>query len=612
MNPIHSSLSRPHDIADELRDFTAGPRLLLIGGFAIIVGVVSAFVAKALLALIGFFTNLFFFQRVSTDLVTPDAFHLGPWVILIPVIGALIVGVMARYGSDRIRGHGIPEAIEAILINGSRVDPKVALLKPLSSAISIGSGGPFGAEGPIIMTGGAIGSLIAQFLHLTSAERKTLLVAGAAAGMSATFGAPMASVLLAVELLLFEWKPRSVIPVALASVTAAVVRRYIIAVGPLFPVAPHPPSIGPAGVLGCVLAGLLAGGLSVLLTQAVYASEDAFEHVPIHWMWWPAIGGLVIGIGGWLFPPALGVGYDVIGQLLQSENVGSHLILGILFVKSVIWAVSLGSGTSGGVLAPLLMMGGALGGVEAWFLPAEGAGFWPLVSMGAVLGGTMRSPFTAVVFAVELTHDVDMLLPLLVAATIAHGFTVLVMKRSILTEKIARRGYHVSREYSIDPLEILFVREVMRTSVVALPASAPHHVVRERLRDPGRRRQRLYPVVDEEQVLVGVVTRGDLRSFTAPPGTDADEPLASSVKTEPTVAFPDESLRMIAYRMAETGLTELPVVDRQRRLVGMIGLAELLKARSLNLDAEQRRERIFVTRVALPFGGRRSRDASAT
>ena len=605
MNPIHSSTPRPRDIADELRDFSAGPRLLLIGGFAIIVGVVSAFVAEALLALIGLFTNLFFFQRVSTELVTPDAAHLGPWVILIPVIGALIIGVMARYGSDRIRGHGIPEAIEAILINGSRVDPKVALLKPLSSAISIGSGGPFGAEGPIIMTGGAIGSLIAQFLHLTSAERKTLLVAGAAAGMSATFGAPMASVLLAVELLLFEWKPRSVIPVALASVTAAVMRRYIIAVGPLFPVAAHPSFIGPTGVLGCVLAGLLAGGLSVLLTQAVYASEDAFEHLPIHWMWWPAIGGLVIGIGGWLFPPALGVGYDVIGQLLQSEDVGSRLILGILVVKSIIWAVSLGSGTSGGVLAPLLMMGGALGGVEAWFLPAEGAGFWPLVSMGAVLGGTMRSPFTAVVFAVELTHDVNMLLPLLVAATIAHGFTVLVMKRSILTEKIARRGYHVSREYSIDPLEILFVREVMRTSVVALPAGAPYSVVHDALRDQGRRRQRLYPVVDEEKALVGVVTRGGLRSFTAPPGAHSDETLASRVKTKATVAFPDESLRMIVYRMAETGLTELPVVDRQRRLVGMIGLAELLKARSLNLDAEQRRERIFETRVALPFGGRR-------
>jgi CBS domain-containing protein len=327
-------------------------------------------------------------------------------------------------------------------------------------------------------------------------------------------------------------------------------------------------------------------------------------------MWWPAIGGLVFGIGGWIFPPALGVGYDVIGQLLQSDAPGSHLVLGILTVKSIIWAVSLGSGTSGGVLAPLLMIGGALGGVEAWFLPDEGAGFWPLVSMGAVLGGTMRSPFTAVVFAVELTHDVNMLLPLLAAATVAHGFTVLVLKRSILTEKIARRGYHVSREYSIDPLEILFVREVMRTSVVAIPASAPYHAVQHALGDRIRRRQRLYPVVDETQTLVGVVTGRDLQSLVATEATGLDAPLASILKTGATVAFPDESLRMIVYRMAETGITEFPVVDRQRRIVGMIGLGELLKARALNLDAEQRRERVFGTRVALPFGRKGPRDAS--
>src|SRR6187401_1548150 len=249
----------------------------MIAAFAIGIGVVSAYVALGLLTLIGFFTNLFFFQRFSTALVTPEAHTLGPWVILVPVVGALIIGVMARYGSERIRGHGIPEAIEAILINGSRVEPKVALLKPLSSAISIGSGGPFGAEGPIILTGGAFGSVLAQLFHLTSAERKTLLVAGAAAGMSATFAAPVASVMLAVELLLFEWKPRSVIPVALASVTAAAMRRQLLGVGPIFPVPPHPVFIGANGLAGCVVVGLLAGGLSALLTAAVYASEDAFQ-----------------------------------------------------------------------------------------------------------------------------------------------------------------------------------------------------------------------------------------------------------------------------------------------------------------------------------------------
>src|SRR5256885_11012208 len=295
-----------------LGDFTTRPRVITISVMAIIIGIVSAYVALALLKLIGLFTNLFFFQRVSTELITPAGNHLGAFEIFVPVIGALIIGLMARYGSERIRGHGIPEAIEAILINGSVVDPKVAVLKPVSSAISIGSGGPFGAEGPIIMTGGAIGSLIAQFFHLTSAERKTLLVAGAAAGMSATFAAPVASVMLAIELLLFEWKPRSLIPVALASVAAVALRRHLLGLGPLFPVPAHPTFIGVAGLCGCVLAGILAGAFSALLTGGVYASEDAFARLPIHWMWWPAIGGLAIGLGGLIFPEALGVGYNVI------------------------------------------------------------------------------------------------------------------------------------------------------------------------------------------------------------------------------------------------------------------------------------------------------------
>jgi H+/Cl- antiporter ClcA len=600
-----SPATRPRDIAENLADFTATARLITISAFAIVIGVIGAFVALALLKLIGFFTNLFFFQHVSTTLVTPAGHTLGPSVILVPVAGALVIGVMARYGSERIRGHGIPEALEAILINGSRVEPKLAVLKPLSAAISIGSGGPFGAEGPIIMTGGAVGSLIAQFFHLTSAERKTLLVAGAAAGMSATFATPLAAVLLAVELLLFEWKPRSLIPVALASATAAVVRRYIIGLGPLFPVPAHPAFIGPRGLLGCVIAGLLAGALSAVLTQAVYTAEDAFQRLPIHWMWWPAIGGVVVGVGGWMFPQALGVGYDVIGDLLQGD-VASRMIVGVLIVKAVIWSVSLGSGTSGGVLAPLLMIGGALGGVESLFLPAEGAGFWPLVSMGAILGGTMRSPLTGVVFCLELTHDVNILLPLLVAVTIAHGFTVLALRRSILTEKVARRGYHLSREYAIDPLEVLFVREVMRTSIFALPAAAPKDTLRRSLTgDSSRGRQGLYPVVGSRQELIGVVTRGGLQSLVDEvPGTTA-APLASVLQTRPIVAYPDESLRMIVYRMAETGLTRFPVVDRQDgRLIGMIALKDLLKARSLNIDAEQRRERVLGGQITLPFGER--------
>lgn len=588
--------AKPHGLGD----FTADWRVIPISFLAIVIGVVSSFVAWLLLRLIGLFTNLFYYQRWDTTLVSPSRNHLGAWAILVPVVGSLIIGLMARYGSERIRGHGIPEAIESILINGSRVPPRLAILKPISSAISIGSGGPFGAEGPIIMTGGAFGSMIAQFFHLTSVERKTLLVAGAAAGMSATFAAPIAAVLLAVELLLFEWKPRSLIPVALASATAGAARRYILGLGPLFPVPAHPVFIGPEGLFGCVVCGLLAGLLSVLLTGAVYAAEDGFQKLPIHWMWWPAIGGVVIGIGGLIFPQALGVGYDTIGALLQG-NVVKSTIIGILLVKSVIWAVSLGSGTSGGVLAPLLMMGGALGGVEAIFLPAVGAGFWPLISMGAILGGTMRSPLTGIVFALELTHDINVLLPLLVASMIAHGFTVLVLKRSILTEKVARRGYHLSREYAVDPLEILFARDAMRTNLVALPAASTPQQARRAVSAPhGTRGQHLYPVIDEAQRLCGVITRKKLFELAQAP--ESGRPTLLEAASEPAVAYPDEPLRVIVNRMAESGLTRFPVVDRgdDRKLLGMISLQDLLSARTRNLEEERTRERVLRIRLPLP------------
>jgi chloride channel protein, CIC family len=342
------------DNSERLGDFTTTARVIPISLLAVGIGLVSTFVAWGLLRLIAFFTNAFYYGRMSTVLVSPAGNHLGWFAVLVPVAGGLVIGLMARYGSERIRGHGIPEALESILINGSKVQPRLAVLKPLSSAISIGSGGPFGAEGPIIMTGGAIGSIIAQLFHLTAAERKTLLVAGAAAGMSATFATPIAAVLLAVELLLFEWKPRSAIPVALASATAGAARRYILGLGPLFPVPQHEIFIGPQGLAGCVIAGLLAGGLSSLLTLGVYTAEDLFKKLPIHWMWWPAIGGAFVGLGGMIFPQALGVGYDTIQSLLQGD-VPRAVIAGVLLVKSAIWIISLGSGTSGGVLAPLLM-----------------------------------------------------------------------------------------------------------------------------------------------------------------------------------------------------------------------------------------------------------------
>ncbi len=549
-----------------LGDFSTTYRVIPISLLAVGIGLLAAVVAWALLRLIAAFTNLFYYGRWSTVLVSPAENHLGWWAVLIPVAGSLIIGLMARFGSERIRGHGIPEAIESILMNGSRVQPKLALLKPLSSAISIGSGGPFGAEGPIIMTGGAFGSMIAQFFHLTAAERRTLLVAGAAAGMSATFASPVAAVLLAVELLLFEWKPRSVIPVAFASAAAAAARWSILGAGPLFPVAPHPAVTNVPVLLGCLLAGILAGALSGLLTLAVYAAEDLFAKLPIHWMWWPAIGGLVVGIGGLIFPRALGVGYDTIGDLLAG-HVEMALLLGVLIVKPIIWATALGSGTSGGVLAPLLMMGAALGGIESHFLPHMGTGFWPLVSLGAILGGTMRSPFTGMIFAIELTHDNNILLPLLVAAFAAHAFTVLTLRRSILTEKVARRGFHLSREYAVDPLETLQVRDVMRREAFHGDGGL---TMAARYSDPG----------------------------------------VGSVAAHAAVAIhPEDTLRMAVHRMAEHRITQLEVTNRmdRRTPIAVITLEDLLQARTRSLHEERSRERVL--RFSLPFGSGAGEDS---
>ena len=600
-----------HHRAAPIGDFTAGPRTIAISLLALVVGVLAAYVAKALLALITFFTNLFFFQRFSLAPVTAASHHLGVLSVLVPVVGCLVIGILARYGSEKIRGHGIPEALEAILIRGSRIEPRVALLKPISSAISIGSGGPFGAEGPIIMTGGAFGSMIAQLFHLTAAERKTLLVAGAAAGMSATFASPVAAVLLSVELLLFELKPRSLVPVALASAAAAVVRRYLLGSGPLFPVpdVDIAAATAPMILFSCTLVGLAAGILSATLTAAVYAAEDAFAKLNLHWMWWPALGGLVVGLGGLICPEALGVGYDQIQALLLG-GAGVAMTVRLMAVKATIWSVSLGSGTSGGVLAPLLMMGSALGVLEAHFLPSHGTGFWPIVSMAAILAGTMRAPLTAMIFAIELSGRFGLALPILTAGMVAHLFTVLVLRRSILTEKVSRRGFHLTREYSIDPLEILFVREVMRHEAVVLPLDTS--VARAAAVLAGTTRaqaQRLYPVVDGGGALVGVTTRNDIEAAAA----DGAKPLASILRGRPTVAHGDEPLRAAIHRMAETGFTRLPVVDRAEppKLLGLVTLKEALKARLRHLEEEGRRERVLPLSVLIPFARFRGRGVAA-
>jgi H+/Cl- antiporter ClcA/predicted transcriptional regulator len=561
---------------------------------------VGAVVAFALLRLIGLCTNLFFFARWDTALVSPTLHHLGGFVVLVPVAGALVIGLMARYGSERIRGHGIPEALEAILTRGSRVEPKVALLKPVSAAISIGSGGPFGAEGPIIMTGGALGSMVAQLFRLTAAERKTLLVAGAAAGMSSTFAAPIASVLLSVELLLFELKPRSLIPVSLASATAMLVRFSLLGPGPIFSVPSHEAFIGPLGLLGCVVMGLVVGALAFLMTLSVYASEDLFKKLPIHWMWWPAVGGLGVGLGGLVYPRALGVGYDTIQDVL-SGTLPARELLCLVAVKWAMWAFYLGSGTSGGVLAPLLMIGSAVGGLFGPLLPYQGAGFWQLVAMGAVLGGTMRSPLTGIVFAVELTGDRTAFLPLLVAATVAHGFTVITMRRSILTEKVARRGFHVTREYAVDPLDVLLVKDVMQTAVVGLPASASAEDIERLLDTKLGALEPLYAVMEGDRRFIGVVTRRQLVRWRDEP-PDGRRTVSELTIANPVTAHEDEPLCDVVRRMAETGHTRLPVVarDDRHRLTGAVTLVHTLEAKRRHFEEEGRRERVLRLGLLIP------------
>src|ERR1041384_5235962 len=577
--------------ADSRGDFTASPRVLVVTLMAMVIGVASGFVALILPKFIFFFTNLFYYQRLSTADIGPAGNHLGILALFVPVVGGLIVGLMARYGSEKIRGHGIPESLEAILIGRSRMEPRVAVLKPLSSALAIGTGGPFGAEGPIIMTGGAFGSLFAQSFHMSAPERKTLLVAGAAGGMAAIFAAPVASVLLAVELLLFEWKPRSFIPVASAAAVAGAPRVPLLGQGPPFGTIPHRPMPlhAPGGAL---VLGLLVGIASGLITRLVYAAEDAFEKVPIHWMWWPAIGGIVIGLGGLFYPRALGVGYDVIRDLLNGHLIGLF-VLGLLITKAVIWAVSLGSGHSGGVLAPLLIMGGALGALVAPVLPSGDAGLWATLAMGAMMAGTMGAPFTAIAFLVEATHDINLLPGLLIAAFAADAVTVLWMKRSILTEKIARRGTHVMREYIVNPLHLVRVEDVMEKDVPAVPASLPVEGLFQRLadEDPVMARRQEWPVVDDTDQLVGLVTRGDLvRSL------DRDDAETATVidlgSRTLVVTHPDELLEEATAKMIAHDIGRLPVVDRQQptRLLGLLGRGGVMGAWLYATREEQTRD----------------------
>ena len=556
--------------------------MLILAAMALVVGTGGAFGAWVLLKLIALATNAFWFGRLSaapTGIVGNHAIL----IVAIPVIGGLIVGLMARFGSEKIRGHGIPEAIETILFGESRLSLKVALLKPLSSAVSIGSGGPFGAEGPIIMTGGAIGSLFAQLFRLSAAERKTLLVAGATAGMTGIFGTPFAAIMLAIEVLLFEWKPRSFVPVVTAVLVSLAWRPLLIGTGPMFAfAAPTPLGVGSVGIAAAL--GLVVGIEAALLSALLYAIEDGFHRLPVHWMWWPAIGAVIVGLGGLIDVQVLGAGYGNIQALLDASLTVKAVIM-LLVVKAIVWLVALGSGTSGGILAPLLILGGATGFLAGQFLPGN-PGFWAMVGMAGVMSGAMRAPMTGALFAAELTNHLAALPETIAAATTAYAVSVLIMRRSILTEKIARRGRHILQEYTVDALEFLQAGQLMTRTPVTLPGDMQVGEAVRYFADEADHRS--YPVVDPQGRLLGLVSRTDALNWKISKQSEgrlADALSDASIE----FAFPETPCGEIADMMVDSGVGRVPIVDHQdRKVVGIISRQDLLKVRSRQKRAEER------------------------
>lgn len=577
-------------------------QVVLISSLAMLVAFAAALIAHLLTGLIGLVTNFAYYGRFSTAFVTPADNHLGLLAIFVPVIGGIIVGFMARYGSQAIRGHGIPEAMEQVLLNESRIAPRLTFLKPLSAAVAIGTGGPFGAEGPIIATGGALGSLVGQLLRTTAVERKTLLAAGAAAGMAATFGSPVSAVILAVELLLFEFRPRSIIPVALAAVTATGVRYSLVGSAPVFPM-PNLSQPSGTALAFYIFLGAVVGLAAVGVTKLVYLVEDAFEHLPIHWMWWPALGGLVVGIVGRFAPHTLGVGYDNIEHIIDGQIVGKAVVF-LCLMKLISWSIALGSGTSGGTLAPLFTIGGGLG--AAWggsaitLLPCAGIDIRiaALVGMAAIFAGASRALLASVVFAFETTLQPLGLLPLLGGCAAAYLVSCLLMQHTIMTEKIARRGIRVPVEYAADFLDQVLVRNVALRDVVCLYAHQTLDEVRAWVREGSTAAHHQgYPVVNAQEQIVGVVTRRDLLEATHA----GDAHLGEILKRPPALIYDDNSLRQVADHMVREGVGRLPVVSREAsdKVIGIITRSDLLAAHQRRLDEAQQKKRSIRVRHVL-------------
>src|SRR5690625_4278746 len=573
-------------------------RILLISALAVVLGAVASGVAQLLMLLINVITDLVFYGTVA-DIFGPDAIPrsavlspaetaIGAWIILMPVIGGLAAGIMARWGSRGIQGHGIPEAMEQILTNESNIPPRLTWLKPVSSAVAIGTGGPFGAEGPIISTGGALGSLIGQLLKVTAHERKVLLAAGAAAGMAAVFGAPVASLVMAVELLLFELRPRSLIPVALATVTAVGVRYATFGTAPVFPMPDVHIDHGIGWALcGYIAIGALVGVASVWITKAVYLVEDLFEKLPVHWMWWPAIGAVAAGVIGWIDPRTLGVGYSNIDALVEgSFPVQVLLTFGAL--KFLSWVISLGSGTSGGTLAPLFMIGGCLAAVIGYAFIAlfpsvdMSLKIAALVGMGAIFAGSSRALLTSIVFCFETTQQPATVLPLLGGCVAAYLISALIMRNTIMTEKIVRRGVRVPGEYTADYLTQINVGKVCARDVVTLKTSDELGDVRGWL-NSGRKdtQHQGYPVVDDNGNIRGVVTRRDLFN----PDVPQIRRLGDMLKREPITVYENHTVRQAADHMIANHVGRLIVVDHAdpHSVVGIITRGDLLRTHDQRL-----------------------------
>jgi H+/Cl- antiporter ClcA len=556
---------------------------------AIFLGIAGGFIAQILTALIGLITNISFYGKISFEFSSPAQNHLGIGVVIIPIIGATIVGLMAKYGSAGIRGHGIPEAMEQILVNESRIQPRLTFLKPISAAISIGTGGPFGAEGPIIATGGALGSLIGQLLKTSADERKILLAAGAAAGMSATFGSPVSSVLLAVELLLFEFKPNSLVPVTLACVAATGVRIFFVGTEPIFALKDilQPSSLA---LVIYLLLGLIMGVCSVFVTKAVYFIEDQFDKLPIHWMWWPSIGAVAVGVIGYFVPLTLGVGYDNIANILNGDMFGQALII-LVISKFISWAISLGSGTSGGTLAPLFTIGGGLGALIGSLIlilfPNSGVDvrIAALVGMAAMFAGSARALLTSMIFAFEITMQPFGLLPLLAGCTTSYLISSLIMKNTIMTEKIVRRGVNVPHEYTADFLSQILVKDYSSKKIFSIKADEKVANVRVWLisGEEGTLHH-AYPVIDNSNKLIGIVTRKELEIAD----NSEIQKIREIIKSPLIIIFEDNTMRQAADTMALYKVKHLAVVshDNQSNMIGFITHEDILMARKAYNEKE--------------------------